>query len=90
MGVGVQGEAGGEVAEHTADCFNVYAILQGDGGEGMTEVVESDLWDTCSRKDSLQYIVDAVGGDETAVGGEEDIYIIRLRFLLFQNFYRLG
>ena len=47
MGVGVQGEARGEVAEHTADCFNVYAILQGDGCEGVTKVVESDLWDTC-------------------------------------------
>ena len=47
MGVGVQGEAGGEVAEHTADCFNVYAFLQSYGRKGVTKVVESDLWDTC-------------------------------------------
>ena len=53
MGVGVEGEAGGEMAEHTADCFNVYAFLQSYGRKGVTKVVESDLWDTCSRKDSL-------------------------------------
>lgn len=53
MGVGVQGEAGGEVAEHTADCFNVYAILQSYGRKGVAQVVESDLWDTCSGEDSF-------------------------------------
>ena len=53
VGVGVQSEACGEMTEHTADCFNVYAILQSYGRKGVTKVVESDLWDTCSRKDSL-------------------------------------
>ena len=53
MGVGVQGEAGGEVAKHTADCLDVHAILEGDGCKGVAEVVESDFRDACSRKDSL-------------------------------------
>lgn len=43
MGVGVQGEAGGEVAQHTADGLDVHAVLEGEGGEGMTEVVEPNL-----------------------------------------------
>lgn len=43
MGIGVQGEAGGEIAEHTADGFDVNTVLESDGGEGMAEIVEPDL-----------------------------------------------
>ena len=55
MGVGVQGEASGEMAEHTADCLDVHAILQGDGRKGVAEVVEADWVNTgdgsvCSTK----------------------------------------
>ena len=53
MGIGVEGEAGGEVTQHTGHRLDVHAILEGDGCKGVAEVVESDLWDTCSRKDSL-------------------------------------
>ena len=53
MGIGVEREAGGEMAEHTAYRLDVHAILEGDGCEGMAKVVESDLWDTSSHKDSL-------------------------------------
>ena len=48
MSVGVQGEACGEVAQHTGHGLNVHSVLQGDGCEGVAEVVESDLRDTCS------------------------------------------
>jgi len=34
MGVGVQGEACGEVTEHAADRLDVHTILQCNGGEG--------------------------------------------------------
>ena len=53
MGVGVQSEARGEVAEHTADRLDVHAILQSYGRKGVAEVVESDLWDTCPCQHSL-------------------------------------
>ena len=46
MGIGVQGEAGGEVTQHTADRLDVYSILECDGSEGVAEVMESDLRDT--------------------------------------------
>lgn len=36
MGIGIEGEAGGEVAEHTADRLDVHAVLECDGGEGVT------------------------------------------------------
>ena len=35
MGVGVQGEACGEVAEHAGYGLDVYTVLQGQGGEGV-------------------------------------------------------
>ena len=60
MGVGVQGEAGGEVAEHTGDCLYVHAILQCDGCEGVSEVVESDLVNACSCQHSFEHIVYAI------------------------------
>ena len=47
MGIGVQGEACGEVTEHSADCLNVHSVLEGDGSEGVPEVMESDLRDAC-------------------------------------------
>ena len=51
MGVGVQGEAGREVVEHSADCLNVYTVLKRNGCEGMSQVVESDLGDEIVQND---------------------------------------
>ena len=41
MGVGVQGEAGGEVAEHSAHGLDVHPVLQSQGGEGVPKLVEA-------------------------------------------------
>ena len=60
MGVGVQSEASGEVAEHTRHSLDVYTILQCDGCKGVSEVVESDLGDACSCQYSLEHIIDTV------------------------------
>ena len=60
MGVGIQSEAGGEVSEHSAHRLNIHAVLECDGGEGVAEVMESDLWDPGSGQHSLEHIVDAV------------------------------
>ena len=35
MGIGVQGEASGEVSEHSGDRLDVHAVLQCDGCEGV-------------------------------------------------------
>ena len=45
MGIGVQGEACGEVTQHAGYGLDVHTVLQGDGCEGVTEVVESDFRD---------------------------------------------
>ena len=43
MGVGVQGEASGEVTQHSADRLDVYSVLQGDGCKGV-----SNSWNSIS------------------------------------------
>ena len=89
MGIGIQGEACGEVTQHAGHRLDVHTILQGDGCEGVAEVVESDLRDTSSFENPLQHIIDTVRGDGTAVGRGEHILVVGLGFLLFENFYRL-
>ena len=46
MGIGVQGEACGKVTQHVGHGLDVHTILQGNGCEGVAEIVESDLRDT--------------------------------------------
>ena len=89
MGISIQGEACGEVSQHTADRLDVYSILECDGSEGVSEVVESDLRDAGPCQYSFEHIIHAVRGDRAAVGGGKHIFIVGFLFLLFQNFYRL-
>ena len=44
VGVGAEGEACVVVAQHTADRFHVHAILEGQGREGVSQVVEADMF----------------------------------------------
>ena len=46
MGVGVQGEACGEVTQHAGHCLDVHSVLQCDGCEGVAEVMKPNLRDT--------------------------------------------
>ena len=41
VGVGAEGEACVVVAQHTADPFDVHAVLEGYCGEGVTKLVEA-------------------------------------------------
>ena len=43
VGVGAESESGVIVAEHTADGFDVHAILQCQRCEGMSEIMKSDM-----------------------------------------------
>ena len=63
MGIGVQGEAGGEVARHSGHRLDIHTVLESDGCEGVAEVMESDLRDANPLQNPLQHIVDTVRGD---------------------------
>ena len=54
VGVGAQGEARVIVAQHTGDGLDVHAVLECQGGEGMSRIVETHLEQFCS---SLQHPV---------------------------------
>lgn len=48
VGIDVQGEACAVVAQNAGDSFGVYALLDGQDREGMTEAVEGDAFgDLC-------------------------------------------
>ena len=53
MGVGVEREAGGEMAEHTRHCLDIHTVLQGNSCEGVAEIVESNFRNACSGEDSF-------------------------------------
>ena len=43
MGVGVQGEACREVSQHPGHRLDVHTVLEGQGGEGVPEIVEPEV-----------------------------------------------
>ena len=90
VGIGVQGEACGEVTQHAGHGLDVHTILEGDGCKGVAEVMESDLRDTSPFQNTLQHIVDAVRGDGASIGRGEHILVIGLALLLPQDFDCLG
>ena len=53
VGVGSQCEAHVEVSEHTRYCFHVYAVLQSQGCECMSQVVKSQVFQSSIFQDFL-------------------------------------
>ena len=53
MGIGVESEACGVVAQGSRESFHVYAVLEGQGGEKVPHVVESNVL----RANDFQYFV---------------------------------
>ena len=56
MGVGVEGESRGEVAQHTRYSLDVHAVLQRQRCEGVAEVVEANLGQSRSLQHSVEHI----------------------------------
>ena len=48
MGISVQSKSCREMTQHAGDCLDIHSVLEGDGGEGVAEVMESDLGDASS------------------------------------------
>ena len=42
VGVGAQGKPRIVVAQHTGDCLDIHAVLECQGGEGMSKLVEAE------------------------------------------------
>lgn len=50
MGVGAEGKARVVVAQRTRQCLDIHAVLEGQRGKGVSEVVKPDVF----RADGLQ------------------------------------
>ena len=90
MGIGVQSESCGEVTQHSADRLDAHAVLQRDGGEGVTEIMAPNLRDASPLQNPFQHIVHTVRGDRAAVGRGKHIGVVGLSLLLPQDFDCLG
>ena len=68
VGVGVQSEPGGEVPQHAGHRLDVHPILEGQGGEGVAEVMEPHFGQSRPLQYPVELMQDAVRGDGAAVG----------------------
>ena len=54
MGVGCEGESGTAVPQHAGHSFDINAVLQGQGREGMPQIVEADVFQPGILEDLLR------------------------------------
>ena len=60
VGVSVQREARGVVAQHGGHRFHVHAVLQGHGREGVAEIVKADAGQPRPFQHPLEHVQYAV------------------------------
>ena len=90
MGIGVQGKPCREVAQHPGHGLHIYPVLQGQGGEGVAQVVEPHLGQSCPFQHPVEHMQHTVRGDGPAIGGREHPgAIAHFLSLFFQNAYRM-
>ena len=87
VGVGAECESSVIVAEHTADGFDVHPILQCQRCEGVPQIVEPYLWQSCPRQYPEQHMQHAIWGDGVAVRRWEYILTSYFFLLRLENFY---
>ena len=63
VGIGVQGEPGAVVPQYTRDGFDVHAVLQRQGGEGVPQVMESHSRQSRPFQYPVQHVPHTVRGD---------------------------
>lgn len=85
MGVGIQGETSAEVAENGRDGFHVYPVLQGQGGEGVPQIVEPHIGQPRPLQHPAEHIPHAVWTDGSAIGRREHILAVGFLLLALQH-----
>ena len=71
VGIGVQGKPCGEVAQHPGHRFHIHPVLQHQGGEGVSQVVEPHLGQSCPFQHPVEHMQHTVRRDGPAIGGRE-------------------
>ncbi len=90
MGVGTEGEACIVVAQHTADGFDVYTVLEGYCGEGVPEAMKRDVFQVGVFENLFMEFSYGVGVVHLSRGwGWEHVLVIRMLVVfLDQKVYR--
>lgn len=83
VGIGIQGEPRGVMPQHTGDGLDIYAVLESQGGESVSKVVEPHLGQPCPFQDPVEHMEDAVRGDGATCGRRKYIFAVALFFLLY-------
>ena len=82
VGVGAEREPCVIVPQHTGDRLDVHAILQGQGGEGVPEIVEADVFQSGVLEDFLVEFHHRIGIVHLAGSGQgEDIRVFWMLFI---------
>ncbi len=61
MGVGGKGESGAAVSQHTGYGLYIDSVLQGEGSEGVSEVMEADVFQPGILEDLLMELYHRIG-----------------------------
>ena len=86
VGVGAEGEPGVVVPQHTGYRFDVHAILQRQGGEGVTQGVEGDVLQSGIPEDLLVELHHRIRVIHLACGaGREHIGAVRVPLVLLDQ-----
>ena len=73
--------------QHARYGFDVHAVLQRHGCEGVPQIVEPYLWQSCPRQYPEQHMQHAIWGDGVAVRRWEYILTSYFFLLRLENFY---
>mgnify|MGYP004464428063 CR=1 FL=1 len=66
VGVGAEGEARVVVAQRTGQRLDVHAVLEGQRGEGVSEVVKPDVFRADGLQDLLMGVPEGVGVEHSS------------------------
>ena len=90
MGIGVQGEPSAEVSQHPGYRFHVYPVLEGQGGIGVAQIVESDPRESRPFQHPVEHMQHTVRENRHTRGaGEHPGAAPRFLPLCLQNAYRI-
>ena len=69
-GMQIEGLGGGHlrVAQNAGEGEHIHAVLDGAGGKGVAQVVETDIWKHCPFQHSVVNMEDTVRGDWVTSG----------------------
>ncbi len=84
--VSAQGEARIIVTQHVGHCFHVHAVLQSNGRECVTKIVETDVRQSCVLQNLLVEVHYGIRVVHSAgLGGWEQVWVVWMLAVFFKQ-----